>query len=57
MEFKVKVENAPKECEKWIVARFDVYTNKLWWWGSWDSEERAREIAKTIDGVVLERMD
>lgn len=57
MEFKVKVENAPEECKKWVVARFDAHTNKLWWWGSWDSKEQAGEIAKMIDGVVVERMD
>lgn len=49
------VSNMPRKTEKFVVAR--VVDTRLWYWGSWDNEPQAREIAKIIDGVVLKRTD
>lgn len=57
MEFRVEVENVSPDPKKWIVARFDAHTRKLWYWGSWDSKPQAEEIAKMTDGLVIERVD
>lgn len=55
MEFKTEVKNIPETTRRYIVAR--VVSSELWYWGTWDSKEQAEEVARTIDGIVLERMD
>lgn len=50
---KVEVLNAIKNCEKYIVARVDQ--GHLWYYGSWDDEDKAYEVAVELDGVVVER--
>ncbi len=54
--FQVEVMNTPEIVEKYVVARFDENTNQLWFWGSWDNEKQANEIAKTIGGIVVRRI-
>lgn len=53
---KVRVENIDdRELEKYVVARFDEYTNSLWYYGSWASKDKAEDVARQIgNGVVVE---
>ena len=53
---QVIVNNTPVETKDYIVARFDAHTRQLWYWGSWDNEPQANEIAKMVDGIVVRRM-
>ena len=55
--FQVKVSNAPQSTKKYVVARYDINTSEMWYWGSWDDKNQAIEISKVVDGVVVERMD
>ena len=48
---KVKVNNVTEGEEKFVVAR--VSAGELWYWGRYN-EEKAKEVAKEIEGVVLE---
>ena len=54
MVCKINVENVPGEMElsgKWIVARQDK--GYLWYWGSYETIARAKEVAEEIGGVVV----
>lgn len=51
----VTVRNMPEISARYVVARFDVNTNALWYWGSFDTAEKAEEIAAEIGGLVVER--
>lgn len=53
---QVEVNNLPKDCYEWIVARWSVASHDLWFWGSWETEAQAKEIAKVIDGIVVRRV-
>ena len=55
--FQVEVKNIPKIVEKFVVARFDENTNSLWFWGSWNDEIKAKDVAIEIGGIVVRRMD
>ena len=55
--FQVKVNNVPDETEEFIVARLSQETRALWYYGSWNNEPQAEEIAKFVDGIVLRRID
>lgn len=48
---KVKVNNVTEGEEKFVVAR--VSDGKLWYYGRYP-EQRAVEVAKEIEGIVLE---
>ena len=50
---KVTVNNMPEIYEKYVVARYDH--NELWFWGSWKDFETAEEMAREVDGIVLEK--
>ena len=59
MIIKAKVNNLPKhdisEYGKYIVARIDEYERKLWYYGVYDTPEKASEVAIEIgNGIVLE---
>ena len=45
------VLNVSKGDRPYVVAR--VSEGKLWFWGRWDDYDKALEVAKEIDGVVL----
>lgn len=49
------VNNMPNEIEKYVVAR--CVSCELWFYGSYEKESQAAEIAKFIDGIVVERID
>lgn len=52
------VNNQPDDSRKYIVARYDEFTQALWYWGSWDDLKKAREVAGGFDnGIVVERID
>ena len=53
----VKIENVPSYAKehKFIVARVD--DGLLWFWGAFDEECRAKEVADEVDGVVVENME
>ena len=55
--YQVEVNNVPKDCYEWIVARWSPESRGLWFWGSWDNKPQAREIAKMIDGIVVRRVE
>lgn len=52
----VVVNNMPDDTPEYVVARWSKETSGLWYWGSWDNEAQANEIAKMIDGVVVRRV-
>ena len=52
---QVVVNNCPKDCLEYIVARWSNDSG-LWFWGSWDNEKQANEVAKTIGGIVVRRI-
>lgn len=54
--FIVEVNNIPEKVNEWVVARFSPHSRDLWYWGSWKSEEQAREVAKLIDGLVVRKV-
>ena len=50
---EVSVKNVPTIHNRYVVAR--VGQGELWFWGSYDDLDRAREVAYMIpDGVILE---
>lgn len=55
--FQVDVMNVPRVVEKYVVARFDENTNQLWYYGSWNNEIKAKDVAIEINGIVVRRID
>ena len=53
----VKINNLFGDPEfPYIVARRDEQTAELWWYGSYETEEKANEVAvKLKDGVVFKK--
>lgn len=57
MLFAVKVNNVPKTCtEQFIVARYCVMDNELWYWGAFNELNKARQTASEVEGVVIEQL-
>ena len=50
---KVKVNNVTEGEEKFVVAR--VSDGELWYYGRYE-EEKAREVAEEIGGIVVEEI-
>lgn len=49
------VNNVPeyaKEMRFWVVSHNKV-DGSFWFYGSWDEEESAKDVAKEIEGYVL----
>ena len=55
MKCNVEVMNVPKDHDKYIVARLSE--GKLWYWGSWDDERKAKITALEINGIVVEESE
>ena len=55
--FQVEVMNTPEIVEKYVVARFDENTNQLWFYGSWNDENKAKDVAIEIDGIMVRRVE
>ena len=54
METKVKVYNCPNDTDRYIVARLS--NGELWFWGSYDDESEAIEVADEFEnGLVVMR--
>lgn len=51
---RAKVNNLPDEPKRYVVAR--VIDGEFWFWGSYEAEDRAKQAAGEIDGVVLENV-
>ena len=52
----MKVNNLPKDAKKYIVARHDAEW-RLWYWDSFEDEDKANEIAMEVFGVVVTNSD
>ena len=53
-KMQVEVNNVTDGEEKYVVARFDEHSKKLWYFGRYETEERAKEVALIENGIVLE---
>ena len=51
---RAKVNNLPDDSKKYVVAR--LIDGEFWFWGSYENEDRAKQAAKDIGGVVLENV-
>lgn len=51
MNLNESIINLPNTYKKYIVVR--VEDGKMWYWGSWDSLDIAKDIVKIIDGILL----
>lgn len=52
---KVEVENCSKDLDRWVVAR--AVMGKLWYWGSWDTKEKAERVIadnQFDNGIVID---
>lgn len=53
MKCSVEVQNVPKTVDKkYIVARYTVFDNMLWYWGAFDDLATAKKTASEVEGVV-----
>lgn len=54
-----KVKNTPSDVKNgWMVARRDKYTGELWYYGTYETEKRAQDVACELDnGIVLESVN
>ena len=59
MTAQVKIVNASEHPRKYIVVRFCKHElGDVWYYGSWDDKEKAKEAAAELDnGFVVERED
>ena len=48
----MKVNNLPNNAKKYIVARHDEKWN-LWYWDSFEDENKANEVAMEVFGEVV----
>lgn len=59
MIVKLDIKNLPpveRLKGNFIVARRDDYTAKLWYYGTYETEERAYDVALELEnGIVCER--
>lgn len=49
---RTSVLNVPLEHDKYVVARLN--RGELWYWGSYNSLDRAKTVAIQVNGVILE---
>lgn len=42
----------PEEVKRYVVAR--SVKNELWFWGSYSSQDVALDVARDIDGIVVD---
>ena len=52
MEVVININNAPNRLKKYTVCR--ISECELWYWGTYESKDRARKAAMKIDGVIVE---
>lgn len=52
---KINVKNVPDYAKDYdyIVAR--PVDGDLWFWGAWNDEAKAHEVAREVNGLVVER--
>ncbi len=52
MSVQTDVKNLPDyPLRKYVVAR--PFDGVLWFWGTWDDKDKAREVAREMNGVVV----
>ena len=51
---KIVVNNVTDGEEKYVVARYCVEDNQLWYYGRYEDPDRAHDVAEEIGGLVLE---
>lgn len=51
----MKINNLQKANGDYIVVR--GVDGEFWYWGTYTTEERARQVARDINGFVIERRD
>lgn len=49
----IKINNEPETARLYIVAR--NVDDSLWYWGSYNDEAKAREVASQIGGIVVRK--
>lgn len=49
----MKVLNISSNPRQYIVAR--EWDEQLWYWGSWDNRDAAKEAALEVGGIVVDR--
>ena len=51
----VNVKNLPKNVSgKYVVVRYDENTKTLWYYGSFDNEDRANQVVEELyNGLVV----
>lgn len=50
-EMSVKVKNVPAIVRNFVIAKLS--DGELWYWGSWNNEEIATQVAKEIGGLIV----
>lgn len=50
---KIHVNNLPDDDIEYIVTRYR--DGEFWYYGSYESKDRAEHVAKEIDGIIGER--
>lgn len=58
MFLNIEIKNAPEVARQFIVARpvvnHKTFVTEFWYFGSYDTSDRAYFSAAEVDGVVLE---
>ncbi len=53
--FQVKVNNISYEPLEYVVATYDEDSKELWFWGTWNDENKAKEAVNQLDNAILLR--
>ena len=51
----MKINNLPSKLKKYVVAR--GYKGEYWFWGTWDDEWEAYNVAEDVNGQVFLTMN
>jgi hypothetical protein len=49
---KINVRNLPDYAKRYMFIVSRLCDGELWFWGAYETKERANEVAKEIGGVV-----
>ncbi len=53
MKCTVKVNNVPEYATNYAFIVTRLVDGYLWFWGAYDTPERAMEAAESIDGLIV----
>ena len=51
----LEVNNLPENLHNYIVVRIDDSNLTAWYWGCWDDQDTAVEVAQEIGGIVVRK--